>query len=311
MKAYDQKDYGGAKIALAQLMEIKSDFAEAYVLKSLLQYHDGDYEKAQASLDKALELDPSLTESARKQMEKEALAIESKLTQQDFSHFKLIFNGAERREDAWQAVKYLDEAYRDLGSRFGIYPETRFSVVIFTNNEFQEAWDAPMWLGGFYDTRDQRIRLRTDRPPGGEDEYKRRLRHEFTHAFIGYLHKKDLPVWFEEGVAEFYAFSNPSNGFWKSNRLDALAKEMKGVNWLNFDEVEKAIRYKNVEPIIVYLAYRQAEALILYIAKERGDSWIPHLMERIRKGMSFKAAFQDVVGVSPEQMMEGVRRLLS
>ncbi len=311
MRAYNQKDYGGAKIALGHVMAMKPNYAEAYVLKGLLDYKDGNIEKAEASLDKALELDPTLTDSVRKQMEKEAHAIESKLTQQDFSHFKLQFNGAQRREEAWQAVKYLDEAYRDLGSRFEIYPSVRFPVVIFTDDEFREAWDAPIWLGGFYDTRDERIRLRIDRPAGGEEEYRQRLRHEFTHAFMHYLTKKELPVWFQEGVAEFYGYASASNGFWKSNRLDALAKMLKGVDWMTFDEMEKVLRYKDVDPVVVYLGYRQAEALVLYIAKERGDFWIPKVMDLIRKGKTFTVAFQEVVGMPPAHMLEGVRRLLS
>lgn len=311
VQAYYREDYGAAKINLERALERQPDFSEAYLLKGLLQHHDGQNDKAAASFDRALKLNPRLPEDLRKRLEERAHAIEGRLTEQDFSHFHVQFNGAERREQAWQAVKHLDDAYRDLGSRFGVYPPIRFPVIIFTSQEFLEAWYAPMWLGGFFDRRDGRIRVRIDPPPGGDDEYRRRLRHEYTHAFVNFLYKKDLPVWFHEGVAQFYSFSSASNGFWKANRLDELAKLTRKAPWMEIGRMEEVITKKNASPLVVYLAYLQAEALVLYVAKERGDSWIPSFMERLRGGMTFEAAFLDVVGVPPPQMLENVRRFLS
>src|SRR5204863_9359801 len=159
------------------------------------------------------------------------------MTSQDFSHFHLEFNGAEQRDQAWEAVKSLDGVYNELGSRFGVFPEKHFTVIIFTSDEFWEAWNAPMWLGGFFDSRDGQVRVRIEPPPGGDEEFRRRMRHEFTHAFINRLYSKELPVWFQEGVAQFYAYSSPSNGFWKDNRLEELRKSMKVAPWMDLNRV--------------------------------------------------------------------------
>jgi tetratricopeptide (TPR) repeat protein len=311
VRAYEREDYGGAKIALQVALETEPNFAEAYLLKGLLEFHDGQNDKADASWDKALKLNPRLPEEMRKRLEKRARAIESKLTDQEFAHFHLQFNGAEQRAQAWTAVKHLDEAYNELGSSFGIFPEKRFPVIIFTSDEFWEAWHAPVWLGGFFDNRDGRIRVRMDTLPGGDEELRQRLRHEFTHAFINRLFPKEIPVWFHEGVAQFYSYASASNGFWKANRLDQLAKQVKSAPWMDLEKVERVLRKKDVHPGIVYLGYLEAEALVLYTAKERGDSWIPSMMQRLNNGLSFEAAFQDVVGISPAQMLENVRRSLS
>jgi len=69
-----------------------------------------------------------------------------------------------------------------LGSRFGVFPAERTPVIIFTTEEFWEAWSAPGWLGGFFDNRDGRVRVRMDPPPGGDEEFRRRLRHESKPA---------------------------------------------------------------------------------------------------------------------------------
>ena len=78
-----------------------------------------------------MDLNPRLPEKMRRRLEEQAHDIEAHLTEQDFSHFHLQFHGSEERDRAWQAVKYLDEAYNDLGSRFGKFPEEHIPVIIF------------------------------------------------------------------------------------------------------------------------------------------------------------------------------------
>jgi tetratricopeptide (TPR) repeat protein len=309
--AYEHNDFGRAKISLEHALQVEPNFAEAYVLKGLLQYRDGQYEKAEASLKQALNLNPRLPDKMREQLEKRAHSIESHLTEQKFAHFQLQFHGAEQRQDAWQAVKHLEDAYTDLGSRFNYFPQKRFPVIIFTSQEFYSAWNAPFWLGGFYDRRDGTVRVRIETPPGGQDEARRRLRHEFTHAFIFDLCHSEVPAWFGEGVAQFYAFASPTNGFWKDVRLEELRKLMKGAPWMSLAEVESAIEKKNVSPEYIYLAYLESESLVIYIAKQRGDSWIPSVLQRVRNGEPFKQALEAVIGVPAEKMMDGVHNLLS
>lgn len=307
LAAYERNDIGAAKVSLAIALEAEPNFAEAQVLRAVLLAHDGKDAEAEDAFKKALELNPRLPKEASKRLEKEAHAIESRLTQQDFSHFRLLFHGADQRDKAWQAVKYLDSAYNHLGSRFGIFPPEKIPVIIFSSQEFWEAWKAPMWLGGFFDRRDGKVRVLVDNPPGGEDEMNRRLRHEFTHAFIYQLYPKDLPYWFQEGVAEFYAYANPQDSFWKENRLSALHKEIRGAPWLNLAKLQTVLEKKEAHPATIYLAYLQSSALMIYIAKERGESWIPRLMQELRAGQPFDAAFLKTVGLSADRFLEQLR----
>ena len=278
-------------------LDAEPNFAEAYILKALLQYHDGDTEAAQASLKRASELNPHLGDDMRKHLEEQAHTIEQGLTSQDFSHFHLEFHGATERDKAWDSVKYLDEVYNDLGSRFGVFPSSSIPVIIFNTQEFWEAWNAPSWLGGFFDRTDGKIRVRIDSPPGGDDEMKRRLRHEFTHAYIYQLYPHELPMWFQEGTAQFYAYANPSDAFWKDTRLEELRKITRGAPWMSMDDVQTAIAKKNVSPGLLYLAYLESESLALYIGKERGESWVPALVTELPKGKSFDDAFKDSRGI--------------
>src|SRR5258708_26369549 len=89
LDAYDRKDFGAAKTSLAMALQTEPNFSEAYLLRGMLEYNDGQVEKATASWQRALQLNPRLPQDMRKELEKKAHAIESHLTEQDFSHFHL------------------------------------------------------------------------------------------------------------------------------------------------------------------------------------------------------------------------------
>jgi tetratricopeptide (TPR) repeat protein len=310
MAAYNREDYGEAKIEMQLALEREPNFAEAYQLKGMLLSRDGKIEEAQAAFKKALELNPRLPEDLRKNLEKQAHEAEANLTQEDFSHFHLQFHGAGERNQAWQAVKSLDEAYNYLGSCFGVFPPDKVTVIIFSSQEFWEAWNAPFWLGGFFDKRDGRVRVRMDSVPGGDEEMQRRLRHEFTHAFIAQLYSKDLPLWFQEGVAQYYAYASSTDSFWKDKRMEELRKSLKGAPWLNMARIQEVIAKKNVAPGYIYLAYLESEALALKIAKERGDSWVPSMIEQLRSGKTFDQAFLQVTGITSAAAMDSLQKSL-
>jgi len=297
----DHRDSGCAKIHLDKVLEREPTCAEALFVKGwLLEYDDGKPEAGQAMQEKALQLNPELADF----WEKRGHFIESQLTNQQFSHFDIQFYGAEDRAKAWDAVSYLNGMYDELGSVFGSFPSKRIPVIVFTTEEFMDAWRAP-FIGGFFDKRDGKVRVRVDEVPGGDDEFRHRARHEFTHAFMYQVYPHDLPSWVSEGVAEFYARSNPSGGFWKEDRLEQIRKLCKGLDWLTLDQIQEAISQKRVSPYVIQQAYLESEAMVIFVAKERGDSWIPNVMNYLREHSgTFEAAFKTVLQTTPAAEIE-------
>lgn len=300
----DHRDSGCAKIKIDGVLDREPGCAEALFVKSwILQYYDNRPEQSQALQEKALKLNPELSEF----WEKRGHFIESHLSSQAFSHFDLEFYGAEDRGKAWDAVKYLNDMYDQLGSLFGAFPAKKIPVIVFTTGEFMDAWRAP-FIGGFFDKRDGKIRIRVDQMPGGDEEFRHRARHEFTHAFLYQVYPHDLPSWVSEGVAEFYARSSPSGGFWKEDRLEQIRRTCKGSDWLTLEQIQEAISKKRVSPLIIQLAYLESEAMVIYAAKERGDSWIPNVMNYLREhGGTFDDAFQAVFQISPATEIDRLR----
>ncbi len=297
----DRRDSGCAKIKIANVLSKDPDCAEGLFMKAwILKYYDDKPEAAQVLEDRALKLNPKLSDF----WEERGHSIESQLSTQEFSHFDIQFYGAEDRTKAWDAVKYLNDMYDHLGSVFATFPPKHIPVIIFTTEEFMDAWRAP-FIGGFFDRRDGKVRIRVDEMPGGDEEFRHRARHEFTHAFIYQLYPHELPSWVSEGVAEYYARSLSAAGFWKEERLETIRKTWKYERWLTMADIQEAISQKKVSPYVIQQAYMESEALVIYMSKERGDSWIPSVMTYLRQhGGTFDAAFEAVLSITPDKAME-------
>src|SRR5689334_9930198 len=80
LDAYERKDFGAAKTSLGMALQTQPNFSEAYLLKGMLEYNDGQVDKASASWKRALDLNPRLPHEMRQELEKKAHAIESHLT---------------------------------------------------------------------------------------------------------------------------------------------------------------------------------------------------------------------------------------
>lgn len=300
----DRKDSGCAKLKLQSVLSREPNCAEALFIKAfVVEYYDEKPEDAKRLRKRALELNPKLTEF----WEKRGHYIESQLTTQEFTHFSLEFYGAEDRQRAWTAVKYLNEMYNELGSAFGTFPSEKITVIVFTTMDYVDTWRMP-FTGGFFDKRDGKVRLRVDEMPGGEREFRHRCRHELTHAYFYQMYPHDLPGWVSEGAAEFYGRSTPSDGFWKDNRLEEIRKFCKPYQKLTLAQIQEAIGKKKGTLLNMQLAYIQSEALVLFVAKDRGDSWIPRVITHLRQhGGTFDDAFQAVLQTSAASMMERLR----
>jgi len=301
----EQRDTGCAKLAIEQVLQRQPGCAQAIYIQSFFMEQAGREADAQAKRELAEKLDPEL----KKFWEERGHYIENEmLTEQEFSHFVLKFNGGGNRGNAWKAVQHLNAAYDFLVSRFGEAPPKKVEVIVFTGPEFMDAWRAP-FIGGFFDRRDGKVRVRVDDFPGGDALFRNICRHEFTHAFMHQLYPKTLPLWFVEGTAEFYGYYDSTNSFWKDDALENIRKSVRySPVPFRLSEISDRIEKKSGNAMDVYLAYQYGYALTLYVAKERGDSWIPNVLTRLRQGKPFAEAFLETVGYSPEHAYENLKR---
>jgi len=299
-QCWNRQDVGCVKLILDKVLSRQPNCAQGLHLRSFVAEREGRHQEAQALRERAEKLDPQLENFWK---ERGTFIEDSQLINQDFAHFRLRFRGGESRERAWRAVSYLNEAYNELGSQFGVFPDKKIDVIVMRAEDFVSVWRNP-YIGGFFDLIDGKVRIRVDEDvPGGEKEYRRTCRHEFTHAFIYQLVPKQLPLWFAEGAAEFYAHRDTGDGLWKEKLMKQWRTMLAGQPPMTLQEIHEAIEKKR-DGQKISLGYFYSAMFCLHVARERGESWIPRVVERLRAGRTMDQAFVDVVGVEPALMYE-------
>lgn len=101
-------------------------------------------------------------------------------------------------------LEILEEAYRDIGQKFGYFPSKPIIVVLHTKDYFQSVTGSPLWADGLFDPVLGRIQIPTQGALTDQVWLTRVLRHEFVHAL---LHERmgieadAVPTWLHEGLA--------------------------------------------------------------------------------------------------------------
>ena len=111
-------------------------------------------------------------------------------------------------DDLRAAATYLEEFYRMLRTAVGGRPKgVEFSVRIFRNpadfRRYACRAGAPN-AESFYDPRTQEVVLCLD-PKRGRLGLQRTLAHEFVHGYMDLVWDRTSPLWFAEGMAEYFS----------------------------------------------------------------------------------------------------------
>ncbi|MBI3807289.1 MAG: hypothetical protein HY281_07210 [Nitrospirae bacterium] len=145
---------------------------------------------------------------------------DARLTSRNSAHFTVKFDG-EADQATWAVVlEILEEAYREIGQKFGHFPSKTIVVVLHSKSTFQSATGSPVWADGLFDPVLGRIQVPTQDALADRAWLTRVLRHEFVHAL---LHDQlgpagsAIPTWLNEG----------------------LAMELSGDRWSDLDQIMK------------------------------------------------------------------------
>ncbi|MCK5832243.1 hypothetical protein KAH81_01085 [bacterium] len=214
-------------------------------------------------------------------------------------HFDIYFFGAE--EELARITAYdVEEFWEDHVGNFRFVPRSRVPVIIYpTPNLFQEtntiSWILPEGVGGFTEYYKGRVVLPFN---GDYNDFRHTLKHELVHAFI--LHKNTfvhdahelfflnfLPLWFEEGLAEFLS--------------EGTSPEMDMVIRSGALE-ESLVSLENIYSISgSFLMYKEAQSFLNWLGKEYGSARIPLVIDDIHDFKYFDELFEAHFGISLEK----------
>jgi tetratricopeptide (TPR) repeat protein len=129
---------------------------------------------------------------------------EAAMKEQSMGDFTLRYEGAAHEGVGNEILRALERHYSKLVSALDHHPAAPIPVILFTQQEYFRATDAPRWSGGLYDSSDGRIRM----PVGGlttslSPEIDGVLLHELTHAFVADMSRGRAPGALHEGLAQY------------------------------------------------------------------------------------------------------------
>jgi tetratricopeptide (TPR) repeat protein len=219
--------------------------------------------------------------------------VESRLTRREGAHFTVKYDG-ETDPDSWAVVlEILEEAYREIGQKFGHFPAKPVVVVLHSNATFQANTGSPAWADGLFDPVLGRIHLPTQGALTDRTWLKRVLRHEFVHALLhdqqGVSHNA-LPTWLNEGLA-----MQLSSDHWPD--VEQLRRDE--VSLIPLTALEGS--WGDLSSEAASIAYLEADSATRYLVHRYGMHEVQQLLIRLRKRQSLASAMQAELSMSYDQ----------
>lgn len=219
-------------------------------------------------------------------------------------HFDLYFTD-QNYKLAEYAIASAESAYVKISKDFKYTIKNRISFIIYgSHNEFQQTNAISGYLsegiGGVTELFKNRIVLPFE---GNYDQFRHVIHHELVHAVINDMFyggsiqniissniQVDIPLWFNEGVAEFSALD------WDSN-TDLFMRDAVINNYLS-----------PIPQLSGYFAYRGGQSLWYYISQKYGREKIAEIMEKLQSTKSSEQAFKLALGLNYEELTERWQR---
>lgn len=218
---------------------------------------------------------------------------EMRLTSRGSAHFTVKFDG-EADQATWVAVlEVLEEAYREIGQKFGHFPSKPIVVVLHAKSTFQSATGSPVWADGLFDPVLGRIQIPAQDALADRAWLTRVLRHEFVHAL---LHDQlgtagsAIPTWLNEG----------------------LAMELSGDRWSDLDQIMTqeftliplpALEggWGGLSSDAATVAYLEANSAAHYLIDRFGMVRVQELLAHLKARQALSIAMQSQLSMSYEQ----------
>lgn len=224
---------------------------------------------------------------------------EADFEQRDSGHFSLRYQGHAIPLTLRDSVlQVLEAKYDDLSGQLGISPRN-ITVVLYTEQAFQDVTQSPSWTGA---VNDGRIRIPISGLTTVTPDLARILGHELTHSFINQLSHGRCPQWLNEGIAQLMEPRTVAPVGGMLARLFADDHEVP----LNLLEGS----FMNLESQAASVAYVQSLAVTEYLRDTYGMDDIRRILEKIGEGASTESALQSTVHSGYAKLQQDVGQYL-
>jgi tetratricopeptide (TPR) repeat protein len=291
--------FDDARQQLSAALQVQPSLTEASVLLGQLTYRQGDVNGAVQIYEQALAHAPgNAMLTARLDAWRREAELHDRFNQRVADHFTVMFEGPNEERVAARAVEILEAAYWRLGTTTGLFPDRPITVVLYTQQQFQDVTRSPAWSGGAFDGR---IRVPIRGALGNQQEFERVLGHEFTHALVYMLAPRAAPQWLNEGLAVLFEPSTgPGNGAAARSTLVSRAQSAEE------DGTERALlplarlerSFEGLSNLQARLAYAQSAVAAQAAIDLIGLPAVFEVLSQVGHGVTFADAFDRASPIS-------------
>ena len=197
--------------------------------------------------------------------------------------YTILFSGPEDYALASRAIEVLNDAYDRIASALLTFPPRTITVVLYSQQQFQDVTRAPAWAAGAYDgTIRLPVRGALERP----EELARVLSHELAHAIIQSIAARGVPVWLGEGLAVMFEPEGTA-------RLEAELARLP--RRLPFERLARSFQSLSAEE--ARIAYAQSAAIARTLFDEVGGPTLVTILRDLAAGQTFEAAYERRLGL--------------
>ena len=215
-------------------------------------------------------------------------------------HFDIYFSdGGEYLANFTAAA--AESAYTMISRSFRYHINNRIPIMVYnSHNEFQQTNVISEYMeegiGGVTELFKNRVVLPFE---GSYRMFRHVIHHELVHAVINDMFyggsiqsiisnnvRIQLPLWFNEGLAEYEALG------WDTNS-DMFMRDAALHTYL-----------PPIEYLSGYFAYRGGQSVWFYIANKYGEQKIAEILNRIKGAHSVELGFKSTLGLSVEELNE-------
>lgn len=281
-RASQQHRITEAREAIAKALTLDPQDSSAYALLGEVEYHSQRLKEARRAWQQAISLDPSRDDVAKRleQLDQE-LPVESNFERLSQAYFDIRYTEDLARSKGFDIRDDLLEARRTVGADFQSWPKHKLIVLLYLPEQFRSLRaGTPDWLAGQYDGK-----VRVPLPGQGLDRagVRRTLIHEYTHAVIHDVTNGQLPVWLNEGLAEYEAWKGQDPP-WPTLK-QAVAKEQ----ILPWSRLSTGFSM-SLPAGEVALAYEQSHSIVRYLVERYGFWRIRRLLKTLVGGTPIEDA---------------------
>jgi hypothetical protein len=275
--------------SLQKALEFDPKFADAAVLLGQVAYARGDLDLAIRSLERALALRPGdAAVKAHLERWRGESALHKNLDERTNARFRVLFEGTAHKALGGRVSRVLDDAVAKVGKALNAYPRETLTVVLYTDQQFQDITRGPAWAGGQFDGR---IRLAVGGALASPRALDRVVTHEFVHAVIAGIAPRNVPTWVHEGLASLLESTDQT---WTARYLASTSRRVR-LEDLDGD-------FSRFDSTIAGIAYAES-AIAARVLTERLGPNVEIFLQMLGSGHSVDQALS-TLNVRPETFHE-------